>query len=93
MLMARKQLRTKLLLLQGSWLINNARGAIVDVDAVKEACETGQLGGHGHRRQPSGFLMRAQLVKRCLGTADVSSSSHVTSALRPYQVDITAEAA
>lgn len=30
---------------KGAMLVNNARGAIVDVDAVKEACESGQLGG------------------------------------------------
>ncbi|KAG0623870.1 hypothetical protein M758_3G207700 [Ceratodon purpureus] len=31
---------------KGAMLVNNARGAIVDVDAVKEACESGQLGGY-----------------------------------------------
>jgi formate dehydrogenase len=29
----------------GSWLVNTARGAIADADAVREACESGQLGG------------------------------------------------
>eukprot|EP00850_Spirogloea_muscicola_P003546 SM000014S00334 [mRNA] locus=s14:728401:730941:- [translate_table: standard] len=31
---------------KGAMLVNNARGAIVDVDAVVEACESGQLGGY-----------------------------------------------
>ena len=31
--------------MQGSWIVNNARGAIVNVDDIKEACESGQLGG------------------------------------------------
>lgn len=30
---------------KGAILVNNARGAIADRDAVKEACESGQLGG------------------------------------------------
>ena len=30
---------------KGAFLVNNARGAIVEVDAIKEACESGQLGG------------------------------------------------
>lgn len=30
---------------KGAYLINTARGAIADCDAVKEACESGQLGG------------------------------------------------
>ena len=30
---------------QGSWIVNNARGAIVNVDDIKEACDSGQLGG------------------------------------------------
>lgn len=30
----------------GSWLVNTARGAIADADAVREACESGQLGGY-----------------------------------------------
>ena len=34
-----------LCLAQGSWIVNNARGAIVNVDDVNEACESGQLGG------------------------------------------------
>lgn len=32
---------------KGAILVNNARGGIVDVEAVKEACESGQLGGYG----------------------------------------------
>ncbi|KAL2634931.1 hypothetical protein R1flu_006410 [Riccia fluitans] len=31
---------------KGAYLINNARGALVDEVAVKEACESGQLGGY-----------------------------------------------
>lgn len=30
---------------KGAYLINTARGAIADCEAVKEACESGQLGG------------------------------------------------
>jgi formate dehydrogenase len=30
---------------KGAYLVNNARGAIADKIAVKEACESGQLGG------------------------------------------------
>ncbi|MFP5070980.1 NAD-dependent formate dehydrogenase [Pseudonocardia nantongensis] len=30
----------------GSWLVNTARGAIADADAVREACESGQLAGY-----------------------------------------------
>jgi lactate dehydrogenase-like 2-hydroxyacid dehydrogenase len=30
---------------KGAYIVNNARGAIADVDAVKEAVESGQLGG------------------------------------------------
>lgn len=30
---------------KGAYLVNNARGAIVDREAVVEACKTGQLGG------------------------------------------------
>lgn len=33
---------------KGAYLINNARGAIADMMAVKEACESGQLGGIIH---------------------------------------------
>jgi formate dehydrogenase len=32
---------------KGAYLVNNARGAIADMQAVKEACESGQLGGYG----------------------------------------------
>jgi len=32
---------------KGAYIVNNARGAIADVDAVKEAVESGQLGGYG----------------------------------------------
>jgi len=32
---------------KGAWLINTARGAICDVDAVAEALKTGQLRGYG----------------------------------------------
>lgn len=30
----------------GSWLVNTARGAIADADAVREACTSGQLAGY-----------------------------------------------
>ena len=30
---------------KGAYLVNNARGAIVDREAVVEACKSGQLGG------------------------------------------------
>lgn len=30
---------------KGAYLVNNARGAIADMIAVKEACESGHLGG------------------------------------------------
>lgn len=30
---------------KGAYLINNARGAIVEREAVVEACKSGQLGG------------------------------------------------
>jgi formate dehydrogenase len=42
---------------KGAILVNNARGAIADRDAVKEACESGQLGGYGGdvwNEQPAG---------------------------------------
>ena len=40
-----KALMLYLFCMQGSWIVNNARGAIVNVDDIKEACESGQLGG------------------------------------------------
>ena len=30
---------------KGAYLVNNARGAIVDREAIVEACKSGQLGG------------------------------------------------
>jgi formate dehydrogenase len=42
---------------KGAYLVNNARGAIADKIAVKEACESGQLGGYGGdvwNEQPAG---------------------------------------
>ena len=33
-------------MLSGAWLVDTARGAIADTDAVREACETGRLGGY-----------------------------------------------
>jgi formate dehydrogenase len=42
---------------KGAYLVNNARGAIADTMAVKEACESGQLGGYGGDvwdQQPAG---------------------------------------
>jgi formate dehydrogenase len=42
---------------KGAYLVNNARGAIADTMAVKEACESGQLGGYGGdvwNQQPAG---------------------------------------
>ena len=38
---------------KGAYLINNARGAIVDREAVVEACKSGQLGGTGPTSPPS----------------------------------------
>lgn len=32
---------------KGSWLVNTARGAICDAEAVKEAVESGHLLGYG----------------------------------------------
>jgi formate dehydrogenase len=32
---------------KGAYLVNNARGPIVDRDAVVEASKSGQLGGYG----------------------------------------------
>ena len=32
---------------KGAYLINNARGAIVDKEAVVEACKSGHLAGEG----------------------------------------------
>ncbi|MEV1292106.1 NAD-dependent formate dehydrogenase [Pseudonocardia sp. NPDC049635] len=31
---------------RGAWLVNTARGAIADAEAVREACASGQLGGY-----------------------------------------------
>ncbi|MFP5021636.1 NAD-dependent formate dehydrogenase [Pseudonocardia phyllosphaerae] len=31
---------------KGAWIVNTARGAIADADAVREACESGQLAGY-----------------------------------------------
>uniref|UniRef100_A0A7I4B448 Formate dehydrogenase, mitochondrial n=1 Tax=Physcomitrium patens TaxID=3218 RepID=A0A7I4B448_PHYPA len=42
---------------KGAYLVNNARGAIADTEAVKEACESGHLGGYGGdvwNAQPAG---------------------------------------
>lgn len=48
---------------KGAMLVNNARGAIVDVDAVKEACESGQLGG----MSPFTGLLCLQIDDRSVG--------------------------
>lgn len=33
---------------KGAYLVNNARGGIVDREAIVEACKSGQLGGEHH---------------------------------------------
>lgn len=37
---------------KGAYLVNNARGAIVEREAVVEACKSGQLGGTGPPPRP-----------------------------------------
>ncbi len=44
---------------KGAYLVNNARGAIVDREAVVEACKSGQLGGERQQSFPSELVCQS----------------------------------